>query len=158
MGNSPKTIADMLTLNLTDVEVVLQSKNLLKKAIVNSLPVIVHSNPSDTSNTLAPNLEAVDINISAQKMYEDSQKRIASRIIELAECGIDEMMPASVVLKAAMYVNEEATGRNDARAKKTQNALLGNMAEFLNHLALAKTQVDRSLGISSDPSEPVINI
>lgn len=149
MGNSPKEIAEMLSLQETDVLVILNSRELLTEKNISRYQKV--ANPIEKLFPLEndkPSVEVEENNTpkTAAEIYQDAQTEVAKVICELARSEIDQDLPASVKLKAAIYVQEEATGRNEARAKKVNNALLLNVGEFMQQIKLANSQVDRALG------------
>jgi len=81
---------------------------------------------------------------SAEQIYKDNQRAVAIKLTQLALSNNPEMQ--AIAAKAAMYVNEEATGRNEARAKKQNNTLLLNIGDALLSLKRANEAVSKSLG------------
>lgn len=166
MQNTPQQIADMLELDLDSVLLLLQSQNLLsennirkfqecsdkkkrKSSSTSSTEVNGQKEEESPEDFLLENKQEIKAK-TAKEIYEEFQARTAKRICELAVSPITEDTPASVILKAGIYVNEEASGRNEARAKKANNSNLLDMAQLMHHLTLAKQQVNRALGVPDD--------
>lgn len=152
-GNDATEIAQLLELELTDVLLILQGSGLLtakniaknnkrKAKIVNS---VVEGEP--------PDIIIVDQSESAEDVYKKHQLQIARNLVSIAISEPNNELHASVITKAAIYCNEEATGRNEARAKKQNNSLLLNLAEILQHAQNAKDRVNQVLGVS--PGETI---
>ena len=75
-----------------------------------------------------------------QRLLKDSEVEVLKQLIQMAKYGENESAKA----KAAIYVNEEIKGRNEARAKvSSANAL--NVKEIHFHMDQAKEAVERSL-------------
>lgn len=78
-----------------------------------------------------------------EQVYKDNHLAVSRRLVTLALDDRDEM--AGISAKAALYINEEATGRNEAKAKKVNNTILLNIGDALLSLKQAAMNVDKSL-------------
>lgn len=81
---------------------------------------------------------------TAEQIYKNNQRAVAVKLTQIALSNNPDLQ--SIAAKAAIYVNEEATGRNEARAKKQNNTLLLNIGDALLSLKRAGEAVDKSLG------------
>jgi len=160
MRETPVSIAQMLGVNEDEVLLILEGRGLLTlknitkyqemATINNSAAAPPTENPPEGSTTSISLITPVE-EVTPAKVYEEYQLRIAKNVCRIAASEESETLPAGVIVKAAIYANEEATGRNDARAKKNLgHGLLLNMAQMMRDIELAQTQVDRALGINKN--------
>jgi hypothetical protein len=177
-GNSPADIGDLLSLDIADVLLILNSAGMLTKKKVeasararefkernNNQPIICddkerenYSNSCDNDSDIDTNTNS-DISIEEEvaQMYRKYHKRIAKNLITIATSSPDEIVPAGVIAKVGMYLNEEVTGRNDARARRQNQSMLLNVAEMLAHAKLAGERLNKILE-SSDTKQIPNNI
>ena len=134
-GNTPAQISELLSMALIDVLLVLNSIGLIN----GNTRVREHdgNNENDTDK-------------EAQNLFKANQVLMAQRIIAIA-CDPDS---PSAAAKCAIYANEEATGRNDARAKKLgQLGKIVNIQMLLQNRDQAKNILDSILSGGNDKGE-----
>ena len=137
-GNTPAQISELLSMALIDVLLVLNSIGLING---NSRVREHDGNNQDSSS----NDEK-----EAQNLFKANQVLMAQRIIAIA-CDPDS---PSAAAKCAIYANEEATGRNDARAKKLgQLGKIVNIQMLLQNRDQAKNILDSILSGGNDKGE-----
>lgn len=81
---------------------------------------------------------------TAEEIYTKNQVAVARRIIHI---GLTEKDNIGAAAKCLMYAREEATGRNDARAKKLSVNALMDIGKALLTISNAHGRVDAALGI-----------
>jgi hypothetical protein len=155
-GNKPEEIAEMLSLRLEDVLLILHGKNRLSQEnIKKNLQVnaIITSQEKGADVTSLPEVKDETV----EEIYKNAHKQVAKNLVMIATAKPDEITPVGVIAKVGMYINEEVTGRNEARAKKNNGGLLINIAEMLIHGQLANNRVNEALGIPPNAKEiPVL--
>lgn len=141
-GNTPETIASLLELSLADILLILQGAGkLTEKKVKNNLEL--------SKSVVTP--EGVQLYEASPEEAKDVFLRYhrisALKICKLAESDDNELVPAAIQLKAAIYVNEENTGRNEARARKEIRGLALDIGQLLIHAAAANSRVANVLGL-----------
>jgi hypothetical protein len=149
-GNSPEQISELLSLELTDVLLILNDSGLLsKRNVKTNLKVNAIMTSEGGPSNINTNDVALVSNENAEDIFKKYQSQVARKIINIALSEPDETLPASVVAKCAIYAREEGTGRNEARAKKDAetNRLVKNIGELFLHAQMAANSVNRALGV-----------
>jgi hypothetical protein len=169
-GLPPDEIAAQLGFDLTDVLLILNSTGkLTKKKIASNvkLNAIITSpltsllqggevnnapyeKPGETVNCNNGNLAIYNEDETVEQIFQKNQKMIARKICEVALSSPDEKTPAGVIIKAGIYANEEATGRNEAKAKRKNNSMLIDIAELLRQSKIADQRVNKALEIHGE--------
>jgi hypothetical protein len=168
-GNSPEQISEMLGHELINVLLILNSAgHLTKKKLERNMKANVGniSTPNDKVGGAPSNSnggkDSVTVNIdqqpddivietfnSPEEVYKRYQIQIARKLCATALSDADELTPAGVIAKVQIYCNEEASGRNEARAKRSDSPALLNIAQLLMQAQLADAKVNKALGINA---------
>lgn len=145
-GIKPEEISEMLGLSLTDVLTILYGLGKLSvKNLDKSLNARKALNNGGAPTSLTSNIDT-DSELSAEEIYKKYQHSIAKNLVTMAMATPTDDMPAAVIVKCGIYCREEATGRNDARAKRNNQSLLLSLAEMMVHAQNADNAVKASLG------------
>jgi hypothetical protein len=120
-----------------DAKLISDALNVDKDAVEIIIDALVKLGGAPTTQ-----LALVDGN-NAEELIRNNHKAIAQRLVQLAMDTRPEM--AHISKGACIYLNEEATGRNEARAKRQNNVLLLNVGDALLSLKKAAEAVDRAL-------------
>jgi hypothetical protein len=166
-GNSPEQISEMLGHELINVLLILNSAgHLTKKKLERNMKASVGniSTPNDKVGgaPVGNGKDSVTVNIdqqpddivietfnSPEEVYKRYQIQIARKLCATALSDADELTPAGVIAKVQIYCNEEASGRNEARAKRSDSPALLNIAQLLMQAQLADAKVNKALGINA---------
>lgn len=165
-GNSPEQISEMLGHELINVLLILNSAGYLtkKKIEKNMKGFVAPTIPTDKVGVASDTngKDSVTINIdqqpedivietfnSSEEVYKRYQIQIARKLCATALSDADELTPAGVIAKVQIYCNEEASGRNEARAKRNDSPALLNIAQLLMQAQLADAKVNKALGINA---------
>lgn len=165
-GNSPEQISEMLGHELINVLLILNSAGYLtkKKIEKNMKATAAPTIPTDKVRGAPSNngKDSVTVNIdqqpedivietfnSPEEVYKRYQIQIARKLCATALSDADELTPAGVIAKVQIYCNEEASGRNEARAKRNDSPALLNIAQLLMQAQLADAKVNTALGINA---------
>lgn len=84
---------------------------------------------------------------TAEEIYKKNQAAVARKLVQTALYDSENVAAAT---KAAIYINEEATGRNEARAKKQNNVMLLHVGEALLNIKNAASRVEMALGKAAE--------
>ncbi len=145
-GHSAEDVARMLKMDIDAVVIVFAALQQLVKADMLPKPKSIVDVVAVADSNLPgppPILKSDDSNKTSEILYKEAQAAAAQTIIRVAKFGIDD---ASAV-RAAIYINEEATGRNKEKAKKSNSNNLILVGQAILQLENARKRVQEALEI-----------